>query len=85
MTAISTANSDRGLKHTCSSCETRFYDMNKKPAACPKCNQLVPLVKPATRPARRSAVTKDVVSPKTVLPVKAKEVKAKGKQAKPKD
>jgi hypothetical protein len=35
----------RGLKHTCSSCHTRFYDLNKIPAACPTCHLRVPAVK----------------------------------------
>ncbi|MGY8962516.1 MAG: FYDLN acid domain-containing protein [Rhodospirillales bacterium] len=26
-----------GEKLTCSSCEARFYDLNKTPALCPKC------------------------------------------------
>jgi hypothetical protein len=73
-----TSISDRGLKHTCSSCETRFYDLNKKPATCPKCNHIsVPLVKSAARPARRSLKPTDMVSPSTVLPVRAKQKPAK--------
>lgn len=28
---------DLGEKLTCSSCGARFYDLNKKPALCPKC------------------------------------------------
>lgn len=28
---------DLGEKLTCSSCEARFYDLNKTPALCPKC------------------------------------------------
>jgi uncharacterized protein (TIGR02300 family) len=44
-----------GSKHTCGSCETRFYDLNKQPAICPKCGLKVPvLVKAAPRRARRS-------------------------------
>ncbi len=26
-----------GQKHFCSACNTRFYDLNKVPAVCPKC------------------------------------------------
>lgn len=29
--------SQRGQKHVCAECETRFYDMGKKTVACPKC------------------------------------------------
>ncbi len=28
----------RGLKRICTSCGTRFYDMNKRPIACPSCD-----------------------------------------------
>lgn len=27
-----------GIKRTCGSCGTRFYDLNKMPPVCPKCN-----------------------------------------------
>ena len=26
-----------GTKQICPSCESRFYDLNKRPAVCPKC------------------------------------------------
>ena len=26
-----------GTKQVCPSCESRFYDLNKRPAVCPKC------------------------------------------------
>ncbi len=28
---------DLGVKHTCFNCETRFYDLHKPQAICPKC------------------------------------------------
>ena len=28
---------NRGKKHTCSNCMTKFYDFNKDMAICPKC------------------------------------------------
>ena len=28
---------NRGKKHTCSNCMTKFYDFNKDIAICPKC------------------------------------------------
>ena len=30
----------RGLKHTCAACETRYYDLGRLPATCPKCQQV---------------------------------------------
>ena len=31
-------NSIRGEKHHCSNCGAKFFDLNKKPIICPKCN-----------------------------------------------
>ena len=28
-----------GTKQVCPSCEARFYDLNKRPCACPKCGE----------------------------------------------
>ncbi len=53
MTVLPTA--ERGLKHTCISCSTRFYDFMKKPAACPKCRHLVPIMRPRVKRGRRKA------------------------------
>lgn len=32
------AKPELGLKRTCVSCGARFYDLNRVPAICPKCN-----------------------------------------------
>ena len=31
-------NSIKGEKHNCSNCGAKFFDLNKKPIICPKCN-----------------------------------------------
>ena len=31
-------NSIKGEKHLCSNCGTKFFDLNKDPIICPKCN-----------------------------------------------
>ena len=31
-------NSIKGEKHHCSNCGAKFFDLNKKPIICPKCN-----------------------------------------------
>ena len=31
-------NSIKGEKHICSNCGTKFFDLNKNPIICPKCN-----------------------------------------------
>ena len=50
-----------GNKRTCTSCGTRFYDMKKNPAICPKCgteDNLKPLLKPRRTPAAKPASEK---------------------------
>ena len=52
--------SDRGKKHVCAECKTKFYDLNKKVVACPICGAKPPDRKaqkeaaPARRPGRAS-------------------------------
>ena len=31
------ADPDLGTKQICPNCEAKFYDLNKRPAVCPKC------------------------------------------------
>ena len=48
------AKSDWGKKLTCPSCGARFYNLNKEPATCPKCEATVemqPVLKPRRTPA----------------------------------
>ncbi len=70
----------RGLKHTCSSCEARFYDLGRQPPTCPKCGQVcLPVIKAPVRAARRSKSEPTAVPPpRTELPkAKYKPVKWK--------
>ena len=75
MTAIVTHG--RGIKHTCASCETRFFDLNKQPAICPKCGQKVSVaVKTPVRPRRNTrdnaAEAKDYSSHVSAVPIPAR-------------
>ena len=48
------AKPDWGKKLTCPSCGARFYNLNKEPATCPKCEATVeiqPVLKPRRTPA----------------------------------
>jgi uncharacterized protein (TIGR02300 family) len=37
---VSPVSKDKlGTKQVCPSCEARFYDLNKRPAVCPKCGE----------------------------------------------
>ena len=33
------ANSELGAKQICPNCQTKFYDLGRRPAVCPKCGQ----------------------------------------------
>src|SRR5271165_331078 len=40
-----------GLKRTCVACSTKFYDLGKSPAVCPKCGTEQPVELPRPRRA----------------------------------
>lgn len=44
------AKPELGMKRVCVSCATRFYDLTKVPAVCPKCATVQPIEAP--RPKR---------------------------------
>ncbi len=53
--ALATSPDKRGFKRICTSCSTRFYDMNKRPIICPSCGtEFTGEVKVRTRRARAS-------------------------------
>ncbi len=43
------AKPELGLKRICVSCGTRFYDLTKAPAVCPKCGTEQPVEQPRPR------------------------------------
>ena len=45
------AKPDLGVKRVCVSCQTRFYDLARAPAACPKCGVEQPIEQPRVRRA----------------------------------
>jgi uncharacterized protein (TIGR02300 family) len=45
------AKPELGMKRTCVSCNTRFYDLQKSPAICPKCGTEQPIEVPRPRRA----------------------------------
>ena len=51
--------SDRGLKHVCPECATKYYDLKKKVVACPRCGAKPPAaINPkATQSARKAGRT----------------------------
>ena len=54
-------NSIKGEKHICSNCGAKFFDLNKNPIICPKCNTEV-VTKPSnvrTKPLMSEPKEKD--------------------------
>ncbi len=51
--------SDRGLKHVCPECATKYYDLRKEVVACPICGvkPLAAKVPKAAQPARKTGRT----------------------------
>ncbi len=51
--------SDRGLKHVCPECATKYYDLRKEVVACPRCGAkpLALKVRKAAQPARKTGRT----------------------------
>ena len=62
------AKPDLGKKLTCPSCGARFYDLNKSPATCPKCETVVE-AQPLLKPKRQAPEAAKPVKPKKPVPV----------------
>ena len=48
-----------GTKRVCVSCGTRFYDLTKSPAVCPKCGTEQPIEQPRLRRASGNVAAED--------------------------
>ncbi|MBV9557530.1 MAG: TIGR02300 family protein [Pseudolabrys sp.] len=65
------AKPDLGTKRLCGSCGAKFYDLNKNPIVCPKCETVfvVPVVtsrsRPVEAPAPKPAPVEAAVEPET--------------------
>ena len=54
------ANPELGTKQVCPTCQAKFYDLNKRPARCPKCeSEFDPDEAVRSRRVRARAVTPD--------------------------
>jgi uncharacterized protein (TIGR02300 family) len=62
------AKPELGTKRLCASCGAKFYDLNKDPIHCPKCDAVYEVVV-ATRPVRPEPAAAPVVRPP--VPVEA--------------
>lgn len=57
------ANPDLGAKQICPNCQSKFYDLNRRPAVCPKCGeQFDPEEALKSRRVRARAITPDYES-----------------------
>lgn len=61
------AKPELGIKRVCVACSTRFYDLGKSPAICPKCGTEQPVEQP--RPRRPSGNVVEEKRPKKPVPV----------------
>jgi uncharacterized protein (TIGR02300 family) len=59
------AKPELGTKRVCVSCSTRFYDLTKSPAVCPKCGTEQPIEQP--RPRRTGGNVIEDKRPKKVV------------------
>lgn len=45
------AKREWGAKHTCAECGVKFYDLHRRPIACPRCGSVIEIER--VRPSRR--------------------------------
>lgn len=62
------AKPELGTKRVCVSCGTRFYDLTRQPAVCPKCGTEQPAEQPRPRRAGSGNLLEEKRRPK-VIPV----------------
>lgn len=48
------AKAELGAKRRCLQCETLFFDLNRAPPACPKCQAVFEVIEPLRSPPRRA-------------------------------
>lgn len=66
------AKAELGLKRTCVACGTRFYDLARTPAVCPKCATEQPAEQPRAR--RAAPLPEEKPVKKRVVPGEAADV-----------
>jgi len=62
------AKPELGTKRLCTNCSAKFYDLNKDPIVCPKCQTVMELATVAARRpemARAAPAEEEVVAPET--------------------
>jgi uncharacterized protein (TIGR02300 family) len=62
------AKPELGLKRVCVSCGTKFYDLTRAPAICPKCGTEQPAEQPRLRRAAGSLPVDEKLKKRVVVP-----------------
>ncbi len=60
------AKPELGLKRSCVSCGTRFYDLARTPAVCPKCGTEQPAEQPRLRRAAPTPIPDEKIKKRVV-------------------
>lgn len=69
---MAAAADKRGLKRICTSCGTRFYDLNKRPIVCPNCAaEFTSEIKVKVRRGRAAAIEEAAEETENKKPVEA--------------
>jgi uncharacterized protein (TIGR02300 family) len=68
--SIRVAKAELGVKRRCLNCNAPFFDLNRVPIVCPKCDAVFQVVEIARSPPRRGPIRPaDPVTADLVLPV----------------
>lgn len=71
------AQPELGTKRICGDCDAKFYDLNRSPAACPKCGYTVTAKKASSTPVAKPAKpAKEVEEPAKAAAVESDEIDA---------
>ena len=62
------AKPELGLKRVCVACSTKFYDLTRAPAICPKCGTEQPAEQPRLRRSAGSLPAEDKVKKRATTP-----------------
>ena len=62
------AKPELGLKRVCVACGTRFYDLTRSPAICPKCGTEQPAEQPRMRRPGGGAAPDDKLKKRAIAP-----------------
>ncbi len=65
------ANKKLGVKRECPNCSVKFYDLNKVPAVCPKCEHSFEAAKAAKPKKERAELPKETQKEPVVVPTEA--------------